>query len=54
MVMNREEMKLIDNGLELTFDELKTVYEEDNYNGDCDCSLCRYYRQLVKEQNDKE
>jgi hypothetical protein len=49
-MLDKKEMKAIDNGLELSFDELKTVYEIDNYNGDCDCSLCRTYRQIVKER----
>ena len=46
---DKEYLESIDYGLELNFEELKTVYEEDNRNTDCDCSLCRYYRQLVKE-----
>jgi len=34
--------------------ELKQIYENDNLVGDCDCSLCRDYREILKEAKDEE
>jgi hypothetical protein len=34
---------------EVLTSELKTIYENDNAGGDCDCSYCREYRERMAE-----
>ena len=35
-------------GIDFTLEEMKAIYDIDNADGDCDCSICRAYRECAK------